>query len=178
MCCNGHFFPHFHKLCEKRKSDLIYRIILYPIHCNSEARTSENRLIFIFIKEYDGKELGECCFVAKQPPQGEREGWGWRSCRDHKVYRRFDHGKGGDNDLLVENHEHKGGISVRQDQNGMRKMAQDKDSQFKSGNNYYEAKTTEFHITLVSVCKGSWRRYLGWVYFLELSNINLLSLIY
>lgn len=58
----------------------------------------------------------------------------------------------------------------------MGKVAKDKDRQFKSGNNYGTVKTTEFHITLVNVC--NLERYLGWVYFLELSNINLLSLNY
>lgn len=55
-------------------------------------------------------------------------------------------------------------------------MAKDRDRPFESGSNYGPVKTTESHITLVSVC--SLGRYLGWVYFLELSNINLLSLNY
>lgn len=63
-----------------------------------------------------------------------------------------------------------------QGQDGVGKMAKDKGRQFKSGNNYGPVKTTEFHVTLVNVC--SLGRYLGWVYFLELSNINLLSLNY
>ena len=57
-------------------------------------------------------------------------------------------------------------------------MAKDKDRQPGSGSNYSRVKTTEFHITLVDVCKGSLGRYFGKVYFLELSNINLLSLNY
>lgn len=58
----------------------------------------------------------------------------------------------------------------------MGEVAKDKDRQFKSGKNYGTVKTIEFHITLVDVC--SLGRYLGWVYFLGLSNINLLSLNY
>lgn len=58
----------------------------------------------------------------------------------------------------------------------MGRTAKDKDVRSESGNNYGPVKTSEFHLSLVSVC--SFGRYLCGVYFSELSNINLLSLNY
>lgn len=85
---------------------------------------------------------------------------------------RWGDGSGGENKLSVENRKGR----VRQGQDGAGKTAKDKDRHSGSGNNHGPVKTSEFHLSSVGVC--SFGRYLCGVYFLELSNINLLSVNY
>lgn len=178
MCCNWHFFFFaVSRFLQKRKKiDPIYQIILF---ITAQLRLWKILSSHFHPQEQEGgpKQPGEfpwCEESSASSKKGEvnRE---WRHGGGTESLRGFRDGRGGDNTLSVENRKDRG-TPVCEGRNEMGKMAKDKDRQLKSGNNYSSSKTTELHVTLVHVC--CWGRHWVGFTFLELSNINLLSLNY
>lgn len=165
MCCHWHFFFFFFavsRFLRKEKIDPIYQMILC-IAAQLERCRKSSWLIFSSLAKGKGSKRTGCVCG----------GTGWL-CQFGAWW--LERGTG--REVTINSKEKtvraKPRRCVRREQE--KKMAKDKDKLLMPGNNYAPEKTTEFHITLVSVC--SWGRCLGWVYFLDLSNINLLSLNY
>ena len=166
MCCNWHFFffLQFHDFCKKEKKiDPIYQIILFII---AQLKPWKILSSHFHPQEQEGgpTQPGEFPWweessASSKKGEVNRE---WRQGGGTASLQGFRDGRGGVNTLSGENRKGRG-AAAWEGRNGTGKMAKDKDRQFKSGNNYSSAKTTEFHVTLVHVCR--WGRHLGWVYF-------------